>query len=311
MWGGGAAEWSGDLRRGLLLTAGGSNGPFQRARYARIYERGDELTVLGDAASRRLSGASAELARAMLDHLRQPRTRDELVAHIAEISNERAPERLGVVDEMLAILKESGAVVNAPASGPTVAAARAGDARRVVVALSGGIAAAHAPALVELLIGQGLLVRVASTPSALRFVQGMALEALTHERVVSRPWPKDPRESVPHLALARWADLVVVYPATATTLARIAQGDCSTVVSALAVSARCPVILAPAMNESMFDAPSVQRNLRALREDGFVIAHPSLGYEVALEPEERSPAFGGAPPVQMMVEITLAVLRDR
>lgn len=106
----------------------------------------------------------------------------------------------------------------------------------------------------------------------------------------------------------RWAHAIVVYPATATTLSRLARGDCSTVVSALAISARAPVILVPAMNEAMLLAKSVQRNLAQLRDDGFVIMHPSRGYEVAEDPATRAPAFGAAPPLQAVVDVVDAVV---
>jgi phosphopantothenoylcysteine synthetase/decarboxylase len=162
-----------------------------------------------------------------------------------------------------------------------------------------------------MLLGCGFRVRIAATPSALRFVSALALEALTHEPVVRSRWPSDVRTVVPHLELARWADVVVVYPATATTLSRIARGDCSSLVSALAISARVPVIVTPAMNEAMLDAPSVRRNLAQLRQDGFIVMHPSLGYEVAVAPQERTRAYGAAPTVQSVARVTEAVLRER
>src|ERR1019366_9469412 len=182
---------------------------------------------------------------------------------------------------------------------------------RVVLALTGGVAAAHAPALTEMLLGRGVRVRIAATPSALRFVSALALEALTHEPVVRSRWPSDVRAMVPHLELARWADVVLVYPATATTLSRIARGDCSSLVSAVAISTRAPVVLVPAMNEAMFDAPSVRRNLAQLREDGFLVMHPSLGYEVAVAPLERTLRYGAAPTVQSVALVTEAVLSER
>jgi hypothetical protein len=271
-----------------------------RARYVRIYERDDTLTILTDRDAQRLTGPSAALARAVLDYLRVPRTRDAIVAHVAELSGDAAPDR--VVDEMVSLLTKLRVVCDDEAAPPRT------EGPRVVLALGGGIVAAHAPALTELLLGRGYRMRVAATPSAMRFVRALPLEALTHEPVVRGMWPRDRREVVPHIALARWADITIVYPATATTISRIARGDCSTVVSALAISTRTPVILVPAMNEAMFTAPSVQRNLTQLRDDGFVIMHPSLGYEVAEDPHSRTPAFGAAPTLQAVVDVTASVL---
>jgi phosphopantothenoylcysteine decarboxylase/phosphopantothenate--cysteine ligase len=81
-------------------------------------------------------------------------------------------------------------------------------------------------------------------------------------------------------------------------------------VSALAVSARVPVLLAPAMNEAMLDAPAVRRNLATLREDGFLVLHPSFGYEVAAAPGDRAPSYGAAPTVQTVALLTEVVLRE-
>jgi len=277
----------------------------QRAPHVRIYERADALSVIDDRGLlRRLSGASAAVARDLLEQLRVPREPRELLSGIAG-------KRRRLASEILTMLKAAGVVVEpAHLARPGIARSSA-ESARVVLALTGGVVAAHAPALTEMLLGRGLRVRVAATPSALRFVSALALEALTHEPVVRSRWPSDTRNMVPHLELARWADVVVVYPATATTLSRIARGDCSSIVSALAISARAPVILVPAMNVAMFDAPSVQRNLAQLRQDGFVIVHPSLGYEVAAAPSERTLGYGAAPTVQSVALVTEAVLAER
>ena len=267
---------------------------WQRAAFVRIFERGDELSILDDKGTlRRFSGEPAALARRVLEFVRVPRT-DKEIASLGKL----APD-------VLEVLVDANAVV--PAAKPT---ARPVADFNVLLALTGGFAAAYAPALAEMLLGRGFHVRICATPSALRFVSALSLEALTHDPVVRSRWPKR-HATVPHLELARWADVVVVYPATATTLFRIAHGDCSTVVSAVAISTRAPVILVPAMNEAMFDAPSVRRNITQLRDDGFIVTHPSLGYEVAEEPSKRTPAFGGAPPVQTVAIITEVVLRER
>jgi hypothetical protein len=273
-----------------------------RARFVHVYERRDELTIVDHAGrAQRLTGDSATLARAVLDHLRTPQTPDDVRAHVAELTGSR--DGLAVVDELLMLLQTTGVVVaNERAPDPPRGA-------NVVLAIGGGVVAAHAPALTELLLGRGHRVRVCATKSALRFVRSLPLRALTHERVIKGLWPRGELEIVPHLALARWADVTLVYPATATTLSRIARGDCSTIVSAVAISTRKPVVLVPAMNSDMFDAPAVQRNLAQLRDDGFVIMHPSRGYEVAESPTDRAPSFGAAPPLPAIVDVVDVVLR--
>lgn len=267
---------------------------FRRAPFVRIFDRGGEVSILDDKGTlRRFSGEPALLAREVLDYVRIPRTEKEIA-------------KLGSLAlEVLAVLRDANAIVPdvTPSKSPRFDA-------KCVLALTGGIAAAHAPALAEMLIGRGFRVRVCATPSALRFVSPLSLEALVHAPVVRSRWPSKRTAIVPHMDLAKWADIVVVYPATATTLYRIAHGDCSTIVSAVAIATRGPVVLVPAMNESMLDAPSVRRNLAQLRDDGFIVMHPSMGYEVAEDPSKRTPAFGAAPTVQTVALVTEVVTRE-
>jgi SAM-dependent methyltransferase/3-polyprenyl-4-hydroxybenzoate decarboxylase len=275
-----------------------------RARVLRAYDHADTITILGaDGALRRLEGDSAELVRAILGFVATPRSRAELFGHLSELAGAPIDEG-GTVAEALALLEAAGAVHAAPAPAPRP------DARartRVVLGLTGAVAAAFAPVLVELLQRRGFEVRVAATENALRFTGALALEALTHAPVVAGLWPRDPGAPVPHLDLARWAELMVVYPASATSIARLAAGSCDTVVSAAAIATRAPVLVVPSMNEAMYTAPSVQRNLAQLREDGFLLAHPSCGIEVADAPGSRVPMLGAAPPVDAVADLVEAI----
>jgi hypothetical protein len=108
-------------------------------------------------------------------------------------------------------------------------------------------------------------------------------------------WPAAPHAPVPHVALAEWADLVVLYPASATTIARLAAGDFSDLVAAVALTTRAPVVIVPSMNAQMLAAPAVQRNLERLRADGFAIVHGVPSVEAADAPAVREPAGGAAP----------------
>jgi 3-polyprenyl-4-hydroxybenzoate decarboxylase len=280
-----------------------------RARVIRAWDHRGTTTLLGaDGVQRRFSGDSAELVRAVLGFVAARRSPAELLAHLAELTG--APVAAGgVVDEALALLEAAGAVQRAPLEGAG-ARATSTSARprlRVVVGVTGAIAAAFTPALCELLLARGCDVRVATTRNALRFMAPLALAALTHAPVVSSLWPRDPAAPVPHLDLARWADVMVVYPASATSIARLAAGSCGTVVTASAISTRAPVLVVPSMNEAMYAAPAVQRNLEQLREDGFFLAHPSCGIEVADAPAARLPMLGSAPPVGAVVDLVLAI----
>jgi SAM-dependent methyltransferase len=169
----------------------------------------------------------------------------------------------------------------------------------------------HSPSWVAQLVQRGHDVRVATTRKALRFVRREALESLTHRRVYSSIWQRDDECPVPHINLAEWADVVLICPATATTIARIAQGSCVDLVSALAISTRAPVIVVPSMNPAMYGAPSVQRNLDRLREDGFHLVHPASGIEVAHAPDARTPVFGPAPPFEDVLAILSLVMATR
>jgi hypothetical protein len=264
----------------------------QRAPHARVIEHRAQLVALADDGRvMAFPEGSAALVAFLLDELVAPKSEEALSA--------RAERQLGTprdtVRAALAHLRAAGLVRDALAPKPK-AKAPSGRAPRIALALCGGVVAAHAPALVELLAGQGAAVRIAATPSALRFVSKVALEAMTHTEVVTRGD-----------ALASWSDLVVVYPATAATISRIAHHDASSVASATALRAK-RVLVVPAMNESMIRAPAVQRNLARLKKDGYYVALSALGYEVADAPGKRTLAFGAAPPVQVLVELVRTLI---
>lgn len=273
----------------------------------RAYDHLDETTLLGrDGVARRFSGDSAALVREVLGFVASPRTPAELLAHLRELSGTEVSAG-GAIEEAVALLADAGAIEREPRRAP---APRRAARTRVVLALAGGVAAAFAPTLCDALLARGFEVRVAATKSALRFVSALALEAITHHPVVESLWPRPGGPRVPHLDLAGWAEILVVYPATATTISRIAQGVCSTVVSAAAISTRAPVLVVPSMNEAMYTAPSVDRNLAQLREDGFFVAHPSCGVEVAEPPDARVPMLGAAPPIDAVVDLVESIARE-
>ena len=208
------------------------------------------------------------------------------------------------------MLRSAGALVEVTAPEPPATPTATRSGRRVVLAITGGVAATFAPVMVEELLRRGHHVRCAASKNALRFVSRTSLEALTHERVFGSMWSNDPAAPVNHLELARWAGIVVVHPATATSIGRIANGDCSKLVSAVAISTRAPVLIVPAMNEAMLTAPSIARNIERLVEDGFHVAHAALGLEVADAPAARRPMFGAPPSVEAVAAIAGAILDE-
>jgi len=228
-----------------------------------------------------LSGDTGQLARAIMGFLEEPGSRREVIDHVASLAEEAFDER--VVHELLDVLVDAGAVERAT----SVVTPPAHDGRHIVLGVCGAIQATEAPRMVIELQRLGFDVRVALSDAARRFVSDAALRALTHHPVPENLWPTDPTEPVPHIEMAGWADLVLVYPASATTLSRIATGDCSDLVSSIAITTRAPVVLVPSMNGEMLAAPSVARNIDVLIADGFLVISPASGIEVARRPGDR------------------------
>ena len=280
---------------------------FVRAARVRICDHRDGIAIAGsDGTVRRLEGDSAELARAILAFFSVPRDPDLLLPHLEELSGGTI-EHPEVVRELLDLLLAIGVVRESAGAVRSERAAKSGA--RVVLGLTGAVATMHAAELIQKLQRRGHHVRVATTKNALRFITTDALTALTHEPVYTGLF--DGPSVAPHIELAEWADAVVICPATATTIARIAGGDCSDLVAAIAVAARAPVLIAPSMNPSMLGAPSVERNLETLRDDGFYLVHPSMSVEVAHRPKERSLVLGGAADADSVVDLMEIVLASR
>lgn len=288
------------------------NDRFRRAPVARIYEVRERMVLVGsDGSARELTGDSARLARAVLSFLVQPHARDEILAHIGAESGGTLDESgVAVIDELLALLVELGALVTGDDAEPAPHVAHAG-ARRIVLCLTGAVAAMHTPSLVLLLQRRGFEVRIAATENALRFVRREALEALVHDRVFSQLFADEVGLAVPHIDLSRWADVVLVWPASGTTLSRLATGDYSTIVSAIALTARVPVIVMPSMNGAMHESPATRRNIEQIIDDGMYVVHPASGIELADPPGQRLPALGPAPPHEVVVQIVENVLRSQ
>jgi SAM-dependent methyltransferase len=275
-----------------------------RAGVVRIVDRGDATTVIGARATRTFSGDSAELLRAVLEIHGRAVTRDELFAALREQVGGEFPAE--PVDELVAMLVEDGVLVAPRPSAPPGFA----PPRRVVLAITGAIAAADAPMLVRSLHALGCEVRIALSPSAPRFVAVEALEAITHHAVWSSLWQRDARVPVPHINLAEWAELVLVAPASATSIARIAAGDCSELVGAVVCATQAPVVIVPSMNDAMYASPAVQQNLATLRAHGRWLVHPALGHEVAHRPGDRRANLGPAPPAAALADIVRQLLAE-
>ncbi|GBQ03095.1 bifunctional phosphopantothenoylcysteine decarboxylase/phosphopantothenate--cysteine ligase CoaBC [Streptomyces spongiicola] len=154
-------------------------------------------------------------------------------------------------------------------------AGEAVDKPRVVLGVSGGIAAYKACELLRRLTESGHDVRVVPTASALRFVGAATWSALSGHPVSAEVWT-DVHE-VPHVRIGQDADLVVVAPATADTLARAAHGLADDLLTNTLLTARCPVVFAPAMHTEMWEHPATRENAAVLRRRGAVVIEPAVG----------------------------------
>src|SRR5574342_451712 len=151
------------------------------------------------------------------------------------------------------------------------------EPRRILVAVSGGIAAYKIPELVRLLRRAGHEVRCIATPAALEFVTPLVLQSLTGHPVRSRLFDPSEEGEIDHIALADWAELLLLAPATAHALARLAHGLADELVTTVALATRAPVLLAPAMNVNMWQHAATQENVRVLRERGAAFVGPESG----------------------------------
>lgn len=275
-----------------------------RSNAAILVDHRDTLTVIGaDGVVRAFEGGSAALVRLVLDILSVPHSQPELEARVRSFDDGVDGE---VLVEVVGVLAAAGALMPAPARRRAAVEPARG---RIVLGVTGAVAAVDVPALARLLIARGFEVAVMMTESAHKFVTAESLAAITHRPVLSSFWSSDPGQAsrpAPHMQLSTWAELVVIYPASAATLARLASGTTEDLVAATVVASEAPVIVAPSMNDAMYRSASVQRNLEQLRQDGFHVVQPRFGHEVATAPHARTALFGAAhsaPEIAQAIEL--------
>jgi phosphopantothenoylcysteine decarboxylase/phosphopantothenate--cysteine ligase len=155
--------------------------------------------------------------------------------------------------------------------------------KKILLAVTGGIAAYKTLELTRLLKKQGADVRVIMTKSATEFVQPLSFQALSGHSVYSELLDTEAENAMGHIELARWADVFVVAPATANTLAKMAHGLADDLVSTLYLAATCPVYVAPAMNHVMWNHPATQANLKILQTHGVNLIAPESGEQACGE----------------------------
>jgi len=149
--------------------------------------------------------------------------------------------------------------------------------KHVVLGVTGSIACYKALDLASKLMQAGALVDIIMSYGATQFVTPLAFRSLTHRVVVTDTFDPDSEYSVEHVALAHQADVIVVAPATVHCIAKLALGLADDPLTTTIVAAKCPLVVAPAMDGNMFDHPATQANLATLKERGAVIAGPGIG----------------------------------
>ena len=148
---------------------------------------------------------------------------------------------------------------------------------KVLLGLTGGIAAYKAAELARLLIKRGVDVRVAMTEAATRFITPTTMQALSGQAVWTDLWDARVADAMGHIELSRDRDLIAVAPASTDFIAKLANGLADDLLSTLCLARRCPLLVAPTMNVEMWQNPATQRNLQQLRSDGVRIAGPASG----------------------------------
>jgi phosphopantothenoylcysteine decarboxylase len=150
--------------------------------------------------------------------------------------------------------------------------------REILLGVSGGVAAYKAADLCSRLVQRGAKVTVIMTESAHQFIGARTFEALTRRPVYSHAFEAKEHFQGEHIGLAQRAELAVVAPATAQTIARLAHGMADDLLSTTLLVVTAPVLLAPAMNCDMWAKPAVQRNMAQLRDDGYTFVGPDEGW---------------------------------
>ncbi len=149
--------------------------------------------------------------------------------------------------------------------------------KNIVIGITGSIAAFKIPLLVRLLKKEGARIKVMMTPAARDFVTPLTLSTLSEHPVLIKPFDPDDGSWSSHVDLGRWADLLVVAPVSANTMAKMATGIADNFFMTVCLSAKCPVMFAPAMDLDMFRHPATQKNIEILQSYGYIMIDPAVG----------------------------------
>ena len=187
--------------------------------------------------------------------------------------------------------------------------------KQILLVVCGGIAAYKAAELLRLLRKGGAEVRVVMTDAAQEFVTPLTFQALSGNQVHTKLHDAGQEQAMGHIHLARWADSLVIAPATANLLAKLAHGIADDLASALYLAAECPVFAAPAMNQAMWAKPVTQENIARLKQHGVQFIGPASGEQACgenglgrmVEPETIYRELLGAAPPQLLTDLNITI----
>ena len=179
--------------------------------------------------------------------------------------------------------------------------------KKIVLGVTGGIAAYKAVEIASRLRKAGAEVHVIMTKAAQEFVTELTFREITGQPVTTTMWGKVANFNVEHIALAQMADLILVAPATANVIAKIAVGMADDMLTTTILAAKAPVVLAPAMNTNMYENPVTQQNITALKRRGFAIIEPAAGHlACGIDGKGRLPE-----PVEIVTQVTARLTRQQ
>ncbi len=149
--------------------------------------------------------------------------------------------------------------------------------KNILLGVTGGIAAYKSPDLVRQLRAEGATVQVIMTSSAKQFITPLTLQAVSSHPVRDSLWDETAEMAMGHIELARWADAIIIAPVTANTIAKLAQGNSDDLLTTVCLAAKAPLLIAPAMNQHMWQQAATQTNIHLLETRGVQIVGPGIG----------------------------------
>ena len=155
--------------------------------------------------------------------------------------------------------------------------------KKIVLGISGGIAAYKTPELARLLMQEGASVQVVMTQAAQQFVTPVTMQALTGNPVFTSQWDSSIANNMAHIELSRSADIILIAPSSADLMAKLSLGLADDLLSTLCLARDCPLLLAPAMNKQMWEHAATQRSVQRLQDDGSVLLGPASGTQACGE----------------------------